>query len=273
MAIYLDEADRLEFLALLAKVVREKQVVCYGYCLMGNHYHAVIATTNANLSSALKQLNRDYARWWNDRHGHVGHVFQGRFNAQIIEDDTYLITACTYDVLNPVRAGLVELPEQWRWSSHRATAGLDAVPPFLSPRALWERLGPDSANRYREHVAAALGTKLSRDPILGDAAFVQRFAPWRERASREVPLRERLVRPPLPELFVGANDRPALHRAIAEARAARYRVAEIAEHLGVHERTIFRASGKGWRHPRGVEIEGRFSRRRIVMLTDLTPWP
>ena len=163
MAIFLDDGDRLEFLGVLAKVAREKQLVCYAYCLMGNHYHAVVATMNPNLSSAMRQLNGDYASWWNDRHGHVGHVFQGRFNAQIVEDDTYLVTACTYDVLNPVRAGLVELPEQWPWSSYRATAGLEAVPDFLSPKALWERLGPDPTNRYREHVAAALGTKLSPD--------------------------------------------------------------------------------------------------------------
>jgi putative transposase len=245
MTIYLDDADRLEFLRLLAKVVREREWLCHAYCLMGTHYHAVVATVNANLSSGMRQLNGDYARWWNDRHGHVGHVFQGRFNAQIVEDDTYLITACTYDVLNPVRAGLAVLPEEWRWSSYRATAGLEAVPAFLSPKALWERLGPDPTNRYREHVAGALGTRLSPDPILGDPAFVKRFTPWRECASKEVPIRERLVRPSLGELFASADDRPARNEAIGEARAARYLVTEIAEHLGLHERTIFRASREG----------------------------
>ena len=256
MAIFLDDGDRLEFLGVLAKVVRERQLACYAYCLMGNHYHAVVATMNPNLSSAMRQLNGDYASWWNDRHGHVGHVFQGRFNAQIVEDDTYLVTACTYDVLNPVRAGLVEAAGQWRWSSYRATAGLEAVPGFLSPKPLWERLGSDPANRYRVHVVAALGTKLSRDPILGDPAFVERFTPWRERASKEVPMRERLARPPLRDLFAGENGRPARNKAIAAARAAHYRVTEIAEHLGVQERTIFRVSAEERRRGRGVEVEG-----------------
>ena len=256
MAIYLDDADRLEFLGLLATVAHEKQLVCYAYCLMGNHYHAVLATMDANLSNAMRQLNGEYASWWNDRHRHVGHVFQGRFNAQIIEDDMYLVTACAYDVLNPVRAHLVEQPGQWRWSSYRATAGLEAVPAFLSPRALWQRLGSDPTNRYREHVAGALGTKLSRDPILGDPAFVKRFTPWRERASKEVPLRERLSRPSLPELFASAGDRPARNKAIAEARAAHYPATEIAKYLDVHERTIFRASDEERRSARGVEVEG-----------------
>ena len=94
---------------------------------MPNHYHATLQPSQPNLSEALRRLNSVYARWWNERHQRVGHVFQGRFKDQIVDRDSYLLTLSRYVVMNPVRAGLVERPEDWRWSSYRATAGLESV--------------------------------------------------------------------------------------------------------------------------------------------------
>ena len=107
MTIYRDDRDRRTFLHLLAAIVAPYRLHCLAYCLMDNHYHLVATTLDANLSRAIKHLNGTYAQWWNHRHGRPGHVFQGRFGAQVIEDDLYLLAACRYVVRNPVRAGVV----------------------------------------------------------------------------------------------------------------------------------------------------------------------
>lgn len=92
MTIYCDDRDREEFLEALARTVELHGLVCHAYCMMGNHYHLVVTTLDANLSKAIKHLNATYAQGWNRRHGVVGHLFQGRFDARIIQEDTYLLT-------------------------------------------------------------------------------------------------------------------------------------------------------------------------------------
>jgi REP element-mobilizing transposase RayT len=239
MAIFVDDVDRLRFLELLATAVREKAIVCHAFCQMTNHYHAVLTTCLANISSVMRQLNGEYAGWWNARHGHVGHVYQGRFGSRLIQDERYLLTASAYVVLNPVRAGIVRSPEDWPWSSHRATAGIEAIPPFLSPGAIWQYGGTRDPRGYREFVAGALTLKLPDEPILGDDEFIARFTSWRQRASHEVPLRERTPRPSLDRIFdrVGAGaDRD---EGILHAVSHGYPVKTIARYLGV-DRTIVR---------------------------------
>ena len=134
MSIYRDDVDRRRFLALLASLSREHGLACHAYCLMSNHYHLVLTTSQANLSTTMRQLNGIYAQKWNARHAHVGHVFQGRYVAQLVQDGQYFLTVCRYVALNPVRAGLVVTPDRWPWSSFGATAGLCPAPRFLSAR-------------------------------------------------------------------------------------------------------------------------------------------
>ena len=76
----------------------------------------------------MRQLNGIYTQRYNRRHQTVGHVFQGRYKAVLVEKENYLLELCRYIVLNPVRAGLVELPEYWQWGSYQPTAGISKVP-------------------------------------------------------------------------------------------------------------------------------------------------
>jgi REP element-mobilizing transposase RayT len=242
MNIYLDTVDRRRFLAILADVVERYALRCHTYCEMTNHYHLAVTTTDANLSRAVQQLNGDYARWWNWRHHHVGHVFQARFNAQVIQDDAYLLNVCRYIVLNPVRAGMVVTPEQWYWGSYRATAGLARLPSFLDCNRLLELLSPhnpvEGSDQFRRAVleADAQALTLPRDTILGDDAFVARFQPYRERASREVVRREGRRR--LDAIFQGAVTRASRNAAIVTAAREGYALAEIARYLQVHRSTV-----------------------------------
>jgi REP-associated tyrosine transposase len=115
--IFRDELDYRRFLRIFRHVLRVKQWTCRVYCLMTNHYHLIVTTAQANLAAGMRLLNGTHARRFNERYGRFGHVFQGRYDARLIEDEDYLREACAYVLANPVRAGLCERPEDWRWSS------------------------------------------------------------------------------------------------------------------------------------------------------------
>ena len=121
--IFLDDEDRASFLAVLAECIARFTWICHAYCLMDNHYHLIIETPDANLSAGMRQLNGVYTQRFNRRHGRVGHIFQGRFKAILVERDSYLLELCRYVVLNPVRARMVRDASQYAWSSHLATMG------------------------------------------------------------------------------------------------------------------------------------------------------
>jgi putative transposase len=120
--IFRDGDDFGGFVCLLGMVVDRFLWTHHAYCLMPNHYHLIIQTTRIRLSSGMHRLNGIYAQGFNDRYERVGHLFQNRFGARLIEDEAYLGAACEYVVNNPVRAGLVETAADWPWSSAPATS-------------------------------------------------------------------------------------------------------------------------------------------------------
>jgi putative transposase len=259
--IFIDEADREAFLAALTSVVARYHVRCHAYCLMGNHHHLLLETPEANLSHAMRQLNGVYSQGFNRRHGRSGHVFEGRFQAQVVDKDAYLRAVCRYIVLNPVRAGLVEHPRGWAWSSYRATAGEAPRPAFLTVDwVLSLRDTPVRAaaeDRYRRFIDAGLaGTttllRLASSPLVLDDATPA--TPLRERiraaaAHEEIPRAQRFaLRPPLSAIFAeapaGADRDLCCTRAIREHG---YTLRAVAAYLGVHYSTVSRALARGER--------------------------
>ena len=109
--IFDDDQDRQTFLATLELVINQFNWTCYAWCLMDNHYHLLIQTLDGNLSKGMRQLNGVYTQASNRRHRRVGHLFQGRFKAILVDRDVYLLELARYVVLNPVRAGMVKKPE------------------------------------------------------------------------------------------------------------------------------------------------------------------
>ncbi len=99
---------------------------------MSNHYHLLIETATPSLSKGMKQLNGGYTQWHNRKYRRVGHLFQGRFKAILVQEDAYLLELARYIVLNPVRARMARHAREWPWSSYRATAGYAAPEPYLS---------------------------------------------------------------------------------------------------------------------------------------------
>ena len=113
-AIVRDDTDRQRFVTTVASMVEQYQVVCHAWVLMNNHYHLLLETPQANLAKALRHLNGVYTQAFNRRHHWVGHLFQGRYKAIIVEKEKYLLDLCRYVVLNPVRAKVVTQPQAWR---------------------------------------------------------------------------------------------------------------------------------------------------------------
>ena len=158
-AIFLDGTDRYWFLEMLGKAVVRYEWSVYAYCLMTNHYHSVLQIPEGGLSEGMCELNGGYARWSNIRHGRCDHLFGRRFSSREITTEEYLLEACRYVVLNPVRAGLVERPEQWSWSSYRACAGLEYPLPWFAPKTLLQLFSPrppEAMERYRRFVERGL---------------------------------------------------------------------------------------------------------------------
>ena len=135
-AIFDDDTDREALLQVLDRTLTRFDGCVFAYCLMDNHYHLVLHTRRANLSRIMRDVNGIYTQAYNHRHGTVGHLFQGRFKAILVDRDAYLLEVCRYVELNPVRAAMVGDPGGWPWSSYRALTGAAAVPPWLDAAAV-----------------------------------------------------------------------------------------------------------------------------------------
>jgi REP element-mobilizing transposase RayT len=155
--IYLDDLDREIYLDILGHVSRTRSWYVLSYCLMDNHVHLVVETPGANLGDGMQFLHGLYAQDFNERHGRVGHLFQGRYGARLLDCDEALWGAIAYVVRNPVEAGLCRRPEDWPWSSHAAThAG--RAPDWLGTQQLlrhFAEVGGDPLARYAELTAAS----------------------------------------------------------------------------------------------------------------------
>lgn len=121
--IFKSKRDYIEFLNILSDNLKRYNWECYAYCLMSNHYHLLIKTLDPNLSQGMRQLNGVYTQKFNYLHKTVGHVFQGRYKAILVDEDKYFYELVRYIVLNPVKARMVKNPDNYQWSSHREMIG------------------------------------------------------------------------------------------------------------------------------------------------------
>jgi REP element-mobilizing transposase RayT len=240
--IFLDDDDRRQFLALLHHTIGRFGWRCLAYCLMTNHYHLLIETPAPNLARGMRHLNGVYTQRFNRRHSRVGHVFQGRYKAIVVQKDAHLLELCRYVVLNPVRAGMVKRVQDWPWSSYRATAGQQAEPEWLATDwllAQFARQPRHAVALYRRFVAAGKEAQpwqdLTGQIYYGDESFVQQVA--KATTSCEAPRGQRQpVRLALAAL-VHTGTPAEIGRAYREYG---YRLGEIARQLGVHYATVSR---------------------------------
>ena len=249
-SIFEDDADRRAFLLTLAQVVKRFNWLCYAYCLMDNHYHLLIQTPDGNLSKGMRQLNGVFTQLSNRRHQRVGHLFQGRFKAILVDADAYLLELARYIVLNPVRAGMKKKPENWPWSSYRASQGLAAAKEFLAVDGLLaqfaQRRGTAQA-RYAQFVSDGMHApspwaEVKGQVFLGSDVFVEKMQKRmakHQRGEVHIPVSQRRV----PAKTLAQIEQSAASRNEAIARAhgtGAYSYQQIAEHFGIHFTTVGR---------------------------------
>ena len=248
--IFHSDTDRNTFLKILSGVVLRYNWLCHAYCLMDNHYHLLVETPDGNLSVGMRQLNGVYTQKHNWLHQKSGHVFQGRFKAIVVEKESYLLELCRYVVLNPVRAGKTETPEQWRWSSYRFTAGMKTPPDYLTTDWILGLFHPkkrEAQKLYRKFVRAGIGLQspweeLRGQILLGEEGFVDAHKDllYDKKTVKEVPRTQRYVnRPALSVLLTKSATKSqrdqAIHRAYIQHG---YTMKAIADHLGIHYTTV-----------------------------------
>ena len=252
--VFKDDTDRQNFLNTLQHVNKRYNWICHAYCLMTNHYHLLIETPDGNLALGMRQLNGVYTQLFNKRYGRTGHLLQGRYKAILIQKDSHLLEVCRYVVLNPVRAKMVERPEDWKWSSYLATAGKTKPHPCLTTD--WV-LGQFSGKRgkaeqeYRKFVQWGIGkptiwTEVRGQTLLGEESFVDELVDHlkKHKDIPEIPRSQRYTdRPSLEKLFneKTAGNKTKRNKAIRESVEKHgYRQREVADHLGMYFTSISR---------------------------------
>lgn len=240
--VFLDDSDRTRWIDLLVNTVERFGWLTLSYCQMTSHYHMLVETPQPNLSRGMRHLNGVYAQRFNRRHKRVGHLFQARFHATLIQHDEHLLSTIAYIARNPTRAGLCSDPAGWPWSSYRATLGLQPVG-FVAADRVLGFLSHDRADaREKLRILCAdpssdhLHETLHEEVVLGDTTFKRDHAHHAEPIP-EVPRRHwQPTRPPLLDLL-----QPPRPESIASAyKEYGYTMREIAEHLHVHYATVSR---------------------------------
>jgi REP element-mobilizing transposase RayT len=245
--IFEDDADRQMFLTILEQVITQFNWLCQAWCLMDNHCHLMIQTPDGNLSKGMRQLNGVYTQTSNRRHKRVGHLFQGRFKAILVDSDAYLLELARYVVLNPVRAGMVDKPGDWSWSSYRSCVGLEPVAPWLEVESLLAQFGKRRSlahQRYAQFVSEGINgnspwSNLKGQVYLGDDQFVERTQAHIQSGNDivQIPLTQRRRTPPsLAEIESQSYDRKAAM--IAAHATGDYSYQQIADYFGLYFTTV-----------------------------------
>jgi putative transposase len=248
-AIFRNDGDRYAWQQILASVCARFHWKIHAFCQMGNHYHMIVETFSGTLSRGMRQLNGEYTRRFNFRNATVGHVFQGRYKAILVQRQTYLLELSRYVVLNPVRAGMVKTPAAWSWSSYGMTCSDVPAPEWLETDWLLSQFATErkaAVHAYREFVAAGRGLQsplvnLRNQLFLGDDKFLKQInVAEKGMTLTEISrLQKKIVALALHEYDGRFADR---HEAMARAYIdGAYTMAEVAAHFSVRYKTVSRA--------------------------------
>ena len=189
---FIDENDYRVFRALLQLTRRKAGCAIHAYVLMRNHVHLLVTPATKHSPARLMQgLGRWYVRYFNERHGRTGTLWEGRYRSTLIDSERYFLACSRYIELNPVRAGVVADTADFAWSSFRGNA-LGACDYLLTPHETYRALGATSAARqaaYRALFDQPLGARMvdafriaaKRGTALGSALWAQRLEARLER--------------------------------------------------------------------------------------------
>ena len=218
--IFKSRRNREKFLEYLASATERYGAEIYAYCLMSNHFHLFLQTRESNLSQIMRHIIGAYTTYFNIKRKRAGHLFQGRYKSVLVEADEYAAELTRYIHLNPVKAGITAMADEYQWSSYRAYIGMASMPEWLKPGFILGSFGrTEAASRknYRDFVEK-LDIEAYESPlknavggaVLGSPEFVEEIseAHLNERgADKDIPaLRHFSDRPPLEEIIELARE-------------------------------------------------------------------
>lgn len=271
--------DREKFLEYLASATERYGAVIHAYCLMSNHFHLLLETPEANLSQIMRHINGAYTTYFNIKRKRSGHLFQGRYKAILIEADEYLVELSRYIHLNPVRAGIVEKPLQYQWSSYRSYTGQSKPPEWLETEFVlgcFAQKTADAQSKYLTFVEDRLGKEYESPlkgaigtSILGSTSFVEEISTAHLQGKKDgnIPaLRQFTSLPTLEEIVTEVQAEFADNKKLAR-RASMHlchkhsglRLGAIGESFNVRDTAISEASR---RFSRELETDGNL--RKVV---------
>ena len=181
--IFYSDKDKSVFLEKMNETFNKYSFTCFAYCLMDNHYHMFIKTTHANISQGMHYLNSSYTNWFKAEHKVVGVIFQGRYKSILVDEDNYGLRLSAYIHLNPVRAGIVNGVEEYKWSSYQSYIGKRSPVEKLDTEFILGQLDEDMSKARRKYKRFVLENMDMVNPMgdsyrglaLGSEEFVKRI--------------------------------------------------------------------------------------------------
>ncbi len=199
--IFKNNNDRKKFLYYLAQAKERFKIIIHTFCLLDNHYHLLLETPLANISSAMQFINSSYTTYFNKYWRRKGHLLQGRYKGLLVDKDNYAHEVSKYIHLNPVRAGLINKPELYPWSSYKYYLRPKDNPLFLTTTFILSYFGKElkiATKEYRRFVEDGINNELDNNllkNIVGGLILgKQEFIEWvknkfidKERKDRDLP--------------------------------------------------------------------------------------
>ena len=227
--VFKSQRDREKFLEYLASATERYGAVIHAYCLLSNHYHLLLETPEGNLSQIMRHINGAYTTYFNVKRKRAGHLFQGRFKAILVDADEYALELSRYIHLNPVRAGMVTRPEEYRWSSYNSYIGQCTASSWLKVETILDYFSynaKEAKQKYRSFVENLLGKEYESPfkntfggAVLGTAEFIEMVTSEhiaKKEIDRSVPdIRQFKSKPELEEILkavkavIGDNEKLA----------------------------------------------------------------
>jgi len=246
--IYEDNRDKRQFLALLDTAVTTYDAVLLQYVLMDNHYHLLVRVGSRPLARLVWFLNRSYTMYYNHRYNRIGTIYGGRYKSYLMEDSYRFYSTVRYIVRNPVKAGLVATPAQYRWSGHSTV--LTGAPGVIDRPALLAFFSPDADQALKRYLECTESDAWSAQ--VGSATILD---PKNETEERLICILDRLLstqNSPIDRKTLASATRPVLPRdlrnafillAITDGHALK----DIAAYLDISHETVRRIGKLGGR--------------------------